>query len=148
MVAIIYQTDKRSGLTYAYESISYWDKEKKQSRAKRRLIGRVNKESGRIVPTDGRGRKRNQAKVDVTKNSLRRFYGVTYLLDEIGKKLGIANDLKPVFQAAINGSSLLPTILFSNPTVLSFDLKSGVFCINIPAIMISPLREAVNSSLA
>ncbi len=97
MAAIIYQADKRSGLTYAYESISYWDKEEKQSRAKRRLIGRVDKESGRIVPTDGRGRKRSQAKVDVTMNSLRRFYGATYLLDEIGKKLGIANDLKACF---------------------------------------------------
>lgn len=41
MVAIIHQTDKRSGITYAYESTSHWDKEKKQSRAKRVLIGRV-----------------------------------------------------------------------------------------------------------
>ncbi|HID28860.1 MAG TPA: N-acetyl sugar amidotransferase, partial [Desulfobacterales bacterium] len=31
MAAIIHQTDKRSGITYAYESISYWDKEKKQA---------------------------------------------------------------------------------------------------------------------
>lgn len=27
MKAIIYQHDKRSGITYAYVSISYWDKE-------------------------------------------------------------------------------------------------------------------------
>ena len=31
MAAIIHQTDKRSGITYAYESISYWDKEKNTS---------------------------------------------------------------------------------------------------------------------
>ncbi|WP_217994024.1 hypothetical protein [Lentibacillus sp. CBA3610] len=30
-MAIVYQTDKRSGITYAYESISYWDKDKRQS---------------------------------------------------------------------------------------------------------------------
>ena len=53
MVAIVYQTDKRSGITYAYESISLWDKEKQQSRVKRRLIGRVDKITGEIVPTDG-----------------------------------------------------------------------------------------------
>ena len=41
MAAIVYQTDKRSGITYAYESISFWDKDKKQSRSKRTLIGRV-----------------------------------------------------------------------------------------------------------
>jgi hypothetical protein len=28
MATIIHQTDKRSGITYAYESVSYWDKEK------------------------------------------------------------------------------------------------------------------------
>ena len=27
-MAIVYQTDKRSGITYAYESKAYWDKEK------------------------------------------------------------------------------------------------------------------------
>jgi hypothetical protein len=56
-MAIIHQHDKRSGITYAYESHSYWDKEKKMTRAKRTLIGRVDPKTGDIVPTDGRGRK-------------------------------------------------------------------------------------------
>lgn len=56
-MGIIYQHDKRSGITYAYESHSYWDKEKKSSRAKRTLIGRVDPDTGEIVPTDGRCRK-------------------------------------------------------------------------------------------
>lgn len=69
MAAIIYQTDKRSGITYAYESVSYWDKEKKQSRAKRTLIGRVDKQSGKIIPTDGRGRKTEEI-ANVIKGSI------------------------------------------------------------------------------
>ena len=56
-MSIVYHHDKRSGITYAYESKSYWDREKRQSRAKRRLIGRVDEETGEIVPTDGRVRK-------------------------------------------------------------------------------------------
>ncbi len=56
-MAVVYQKDKRSGITYAYESKSWWDKDKKQSRSKRKLIGRVDEVSGQIVPTDGRGRK-------------------------------------------------------------------------------------------
>ena len=56
-MAIISQHDKRSGITYAYDSKSYWDKEKKMSRAKRTLIGRVDPNTGEIVPTDGRNRK-------------------------------------------------------------------------------------------
>jgi len=55
-MAVIFQHDKRSGITYAYDSYSYWDKEKKMTRAKRKLIGRLNKETGEIVPTDGRNR--------------------------------------------------------------------------------------------
>jgi transposase len=105
MAAIVYQTDKRSGITYAYESVSYWDKEKKQSRSKRTLIGRVDKTSGGIVPTDGRGRK-NRAGTDSKPSkrgpapapeASRRFYGATYLFDAIGEKLGIVADLKRCF---------------------------------------------------
>jgi hypothetical protein len=55
-MAIIFQHDKRSNITYAYENQSYWDKEKRMSRAKRTLIGRVDPETGEIIPTDGRGR--------------------------------------------------------------------------------------------
>lgn len=58
-MAITYNRDKRSGKTYAYETTYVWDKEKKQSRSKRRLIGRLDEETGEIIPTDGRGRKRS-----------------------------------------------------------------------------------------
>lgn len=63
-MAIIHQHDKRSGITYAYESFSYWDKEKKMTRAKRKLIGRVNPDTGEIIPTDGRGRKSKTKEVE------------------------------------------------------------------------------------
>jgi transposase len=99
MVAIIHQKDKRSGITYAYESISYWDKEKKQSRAKRKLIGRVN-DNGEIVPTDGRGKKEKKPKCELSINkpaTTRSFYGATYLLDSIGEKLGLTKDLQKCF---------------------------------------------------
>ena len=103
MAAIVYQTDKRSGITYAYESISFWDKDKKQSRSKRTLIGRVDNDTQQIVPTDGRCRKDKQEKVVlktgpvVAEISSRTFYGATYLFDKIGEKLGITNDLKNSF---------------------------------------------------
>ena len=58
-MAIIKQKDSRTGITYVYESISTWDKEKKQSRSKRRLLGRLDEETGEMIPTNGRGRKRS-----------------------------------------------------------------------------------------
>ena len=60
------QYDKRSGITYAYESHSYWDPEKKMARAKRKLIGRVDPETGEIVPTDGRNKKPKTQALDDT----------------------------------------------------------------------------------
>ncbi|MDO4539118.1 MAG: hypothetical protein Q4B54_13220 [Coriobacteriales bacterium] len=56
-MGIVYQLDKRSGITYAYENKAWWDKEKGQSRSKRTLIGRVDQETGKIVPTSGTMRK-------------------------------------------------------------------------------------------
>ena len=102
-MGIIHQTDKRSGITYAYESISHWDKEKHQSRAQRRLIGRVS-EDGTIIPTDGRctrnpdhiKKTRKRGPVPMTQIQ-RSFYGATWLLDRIGEKIGLADDLRACF---------------------------------------------------
>lgn len=62
-MGIVFQTDKRSGITYAYENQSFWDSELKRSKSKRRLIGRVDPETKEIVPTDGRCRKRSPSYV-------------------------------------------------------------------------------------
>ncbi len=55
-MAIIKQYDKRSGITYVYDSKSYYDKEKKSSRAKRTLIGKIDPDTGELIPTDGRNK--------------------------------------------------------------------------------------------
>ena len=56
-MGIVYQTDKRSGITYAYENQSFWDPELKRSKSKRKLIGRVDPVTKEILPTDGRCKK-------------------------------------------------------------------------------------------
>lgn len=50
----------QSGVTYAYESESIWDPEKKQARPRRKYLGRVDDETGEIIPTNGRGRKKKE----------------------------------------------------------------------------------------
>ena len=55
MSCIVYQTNKKTGITYAYESVSYWDKEKKQPRSKRQYIGRVDPETGEIIRKQDKG---------------------------------------------------------------------------------------------
>lgn len=98
-MSIVHQFDKRSGITYVYDSISTWNKEKKQSQSKRRLIGRLDKESGKVVATDGRMKRQKTAAIpDKPKPMVKRlFFGATYLLDAIGKELGVTSDLKQCF---------------------------------------------------
>ena len=43
--------NKSSGVTYVYESQSYWDKEKKQARNKRVCIGRLDPDAGTFIPS-------------------------------------------------------------------------------------------------
>lgn len=54
MTSIVYQIDKKTGAKYAFESVSYWDKDKKQPRSKRRYLGKVDPETGEIIPSRGR----------------------------------------------------------------------------------------------
>ena len=104
-MAMIKQLDKRSGITYVYESTSYWDRDKKQPRSKRTLIGRLDPDSGEVVPTDGRGKRRSIKNLDppakrgtvpVTQTE-RLFFGATYLFDQIGIVTGVTSDLKTCF---------------------------------------------------
>lgn len=59
-MAIIKQYHKDTDTTYVYESASYWDTDKQQSRSKRKLLGKLDRETGEVIPTGSRGRKRKE----------------------------------------------------------------------------------------
>ena len=80
-MAIIKQFDKRSGITYVYDSRSYYDKEKKCSKAKRTLIGKLDPETGEIIPTDGRN-KGAKSKPDSSSPEVNRDKRIQELEDE------------------------------------------------------------------
>lgn len=80
-LAIIKQFDKRSGITYVYDSKSYYDKEKKCSKAKRTLIGKLDPETGEIIPTDGRN-KGAKSKPDSSSPEVNRDKRIQELEDE------------------------------------------------------------------
>ena len=104
-MAIIKQTDKRSGITYAYEAVYRWDKEKKQSRATRTIIGRVDDVTGEIIPTDGRMKKTKSQPEKLpskrgpkpSQRTKHLYYGATYLLEQIADTLGLTKDLMQSF---------------------------------------------------
>jgi hypothetical protein len=103
-MGIIYQKDRRVGITYAYQNESSWDKEKKQPRSRRKLSGRLDEETGEIVSTREYKKKNIAVEEVVLKpgpvpiTKIRRsFYGATYLLDQIGDLTGVEADLKACF---------------------------------------------------
>ena len=58
-MAIINLYNKKLNVTYVYDSVSYWDKDLKQPRSKRKLIGKRDPVTNEIIPTSGRGRRQN-----------------------------------------------------------------------------------------
>ena len=82
--------------SYVYESHSYWDKELKQPRSNRKLIGKVDPETGETVPTGKRGRRKGSTdqEQDKASHSVTSF---TAALDQsalITKKDAQIRDLK------------------------------------------------------
>ena len=134
-MTMVKQLDKRSGITYVYESVSYWDKEKKQPRSKRTLIGRLDPATGEIVPTDGRGKRRAQKEADpavrkgpipVTKTE-RLFFGATYLLDQIGEVTGLTADLKTCFPNTYKQiQSIAYYLVLEDQNPLLFRISKGI----------------------
>ncbi len=55
-MAIIYQTDRKTGTVYVLEQTSTWIPELKQPRTKRHIIGKLDPETNEIIPTGPVGR--------------------------------------------------------------------------------------------
>lgn len=106
-MSIVHQKNKDTGVTYVYESDGYWDKDKKQARSQRKCIGKLDPETGEFIPSKKylaekeleELKKRPPGPVPSVE-SRRLFCGSTYLLEAIGERLGINNDLLRCFPDA------------------------------------------------
>lgn len=88
--------NKKTGITYIYESESYWDKEKKQPRNKKVCIGKLDPESGEFIPS-----KRLASEKSTTINpaitASAEIVGPSMVLDTITESLGLKKLLKSCF---------------------------------------------------
>ena len=102
MASITYHRDKKTGRTYVYRVESYWDKEKKAPRNKQTCLGRLNPETGEIVPST-RKNKINERAVGTSGVSVTsRVAGPSLLLDKLTKSTGIGTILKKCFPEDFN----------------------------------------------
>ena len=95
----VHQVNKRTGVTYVYEAISAWDKEKKQSRNKQVCIGKITPDKGEFIPS--RRLNPEQAVVrDPTVTATTRVVGPSLLLNSIATELELDKVLKASFPEA------------------------------------------------
>lgn len=84
-----YLVDQKVGNhIYVYQVISYYDKEKKQARQKRKILGKRDPETNEIIPTRGNETRNANSSLDL---------GHTYFLNENAKKLSLDKLLKKHF---------------------------------------------------
>lgn len=106
MASIVYLKNKKTGAVYVYESEGYWDKEKQQARNKRVCIGKLDPETGGVIPSKRMRELKENSSVNGScsprgrRPSLeckRAFCGATHLFDQIGERTGVTEDLKRCF---------------------------------------------------
>ena len=93
MPTIVYQENPKTHVKYAYESVSYWDKDKKAPRSKRRYLGRVDPETGEIIESRG-----NRKKQEAASGMEETGQEISRLMEELGRKDAEIADLKEALQ--------------------------------------------------
>ena len=154
-MARVFVKNKSNGTTYVYESDNYWDREKKQSRSRRVCIGKLD-DAGNFVPSARFSKPVPESVAIAPKrgpvpavHTRRLFYGATYLLDQIGLKLGIITDLKECFPGSYRQmlSIVYYLILEDNASMMRFEKWGEThrhpFGENIPSQRSSELFQSI-----
>lgn len=95
MTCTIHCTHKKTGVVYVYESVSYWDKEKKQARNKRVCIGKLDPSSGTLIPSKRLTHQPSAPSTPDTASAV--VVGPSLILDALSDKLGLTSLLKACF---------------------------------------------------
>ncbi|MDR1514439.1 MAG: hypothetical protein LBS45_01990, partial [Synergistaceae bacterium] len=97
---------KKSGAVYVYSVQNYWDKEKHAPRNKQVCLGRLDPESGEIIPSKRKlsieraaeqAENENEAKMAPPVSASAKTAGPSLLLEQIAKQLEIEAILKKCF---------------------------------------------------
>lgn len=95
---LAYQHNKKTGAVYVYSVQSYWDKEKKSPRNKQVYLGKLDAETGEIIPSTRRKpRSVETIPNDSPATATARVGGPSLLLQKIATDTGLANVLKKCF---------------------------------------------------
>lgn len=93
-------TQRIKNTVYVFEDTPYWDAEKRQNRHRRRYIGKLD-DKGEFVPNKSYAAQLLLEKKTRNHNNTlmaqRKYWGASCLLDAIGERTGLVDDLKACF---------------------------------------------------
>ena len=125
-MALIKIFNKAANATYVYESVCQWDSELKRSRAQRKLIGKIDPETGEIVPTKKRG-SRSKTSVDsleqgdadyeaLYRKALETIKEKDKIISDLRARLGELQDFQMSFDPVLEDSGHSDTAVDEVPT--------------------------------
>lgn len=102
MASITHHRNKKTGTVYVYSVESYWDKEKKAPRNKQKCLGKLDPETGELIPSKKRRKEANQtiAKFDTPVTT--KVAGPSLILEALTDKHNIKELLKECFPEDYN----------------------------------------------
>jgi len=91
MSSLVYYKNKTNGTIYVYENVSTWNRNTKRCDTKRKCIGKLDQESGKVI----RSNRRDDCKDDVYADV--RCIGNSLILDKVSEELALTRTLKEAF---------------------------------------------------
>ena len=95
MPKLSYRLNKKTGVTYVYSiEKSYWDKEKKSPRNKQVCLGKLDPQTGEIIPSNRRNKIVERATSASGVTAVSRVAGPYLLLEQITRRHGLDKLMK------------------------------------------------------
>lgn len=88
---------KKSGAAYVYSVESYWDKEKKAPRNKQVCLGRLDEETGELIPSKKKKQSEDGTAVDTEIKASVKVCGPYLLLSKLADDMGLSSALRKSF---------------------------------------------------
>ena len=97
MTSQTFHHNKKTGATYVYSVQSYWDKEKKSPRNKQVCLGKLDKATGEIIPSERKKKIAERAAISPGVTAHTRVAGPYLLLEKLTRQTGLGAVLKRCF---------------------------------------------------
>jgi transposase len=97
MTSLVYYKNKTNNTTYVYQNTSTWNKQTKQCNTKRTYIGKLDPNTGNILPTNKHAKHNNKEQTIHHQYATVQCQGPTLILDKTANTLNLPRHLQQAF---------------------------------------------------